>query len=131
MLAKQVKAIMLEVDENQDGVIDFQEFCHMMCAAAPSAGPAGPIAIAGKALPRAKTARKGQLLPEDAPDDSSLLQRVSAQKESGRGEKRGLFHRAKTMSNGQLSRAKTARKGHLDVAGLIASSQGNLHVMSK
>ena len=34
MLAKQIKSIMLEVDTNHDGVIDFQEFCHMMCASA-------------------------------------------------------------------------------------------------
>jgi hypothetical protein len=126
MLAKQIKAIMLEVDQNHDGVIDFQEFCHMMCAAATPAAEA-----AGKAVSRAKTARKGQLLPDDAPDDSTLLQQLSAHRENGRGGTRGVFHRAKTISNGQLLRAKTGRKGHLDVAGLLASSQGNLHNMSK
>ena len=139
MLAKQIKSIMLEVDTNHDGVIDFQEFCHMMCATAqPAAVGAAPTGAT--ALPRAKTARKGQLLPNDGPDDTTLLQQLSLERKGnvggkgGKGVKddgKGGLNRSKTIGMGQLTRAKTARKGHLDVAGLLGNSQGNLLDMGK
>ena len=140
MLAKQIKSIMLEVDTNYDGVIDFQEFCHMMCATAQPAAVGPAPGTGAKALPQAKTAQKGQLLPDDGPDDSALLRQLNSESMGSEGEKggkdgndggKGVLNRSETIAMGQLTRVTSARRGHLDVAGLLGNSQGNLLGMDK